>query len=184
MKRSAFIFFLIYVIIYTSNKSMSDIKNTLTENKNEKIVSLEKSPENILTPENINENKEEIKKEKEAVLREIEKFNAGNSSSSTSIIVQDEDNKRIKQIEAIMEENLEDVYLKMPVNKQKEFKIVGEKTAHEINGLLKEIKLNIKKIVSLIIKWLLIIPGINRYYVEQEAKIKTDELVKMKDEMA
>jgi len=34
----------------------------------------------------------------------------------------------------------------------------------------------------LIKKWLLLIPGVNKYFLEQEAKIKADEIVKMKNE--
>jgi len=160
---------------------MPDINKTLSENKTEKIIIPEKSPDKVLSPEILTENTEEILKEKETVLHEIEKFNAGGGSSSASIVVNNEDNKRKKQIEAIMEEDLEEIYLKMPVAKQNEFKIVGEKTVNEINSLLKEIKLNIKRIVNLIIKWLMIIPGVNKYYVEQEAKIKTDEIIKIQE---
>ncbi len=89
------------------------------------------------------------------------------------------DQARIRQIENILAEGLEEIYVNMPQAKQREFKLAGEKTAVEINKLLSETKVKINKIVSLIIKWLTIIPGVNRFFLEQEAKIKADEIVKM-----
>jgi hypothetical protein len=43
-------------------------------------------------------------------------------------------------------------------------------------------KVNIKKIRNLIIRWLRVIPGVNRYFLEQEAKIKTDRISEMKSD--
>jgi hypothetical protein len=158
---------------------MPDINKTLPENKTEKIINPEKNPENILSPEISPEKAEEIQKEKETVLHEIEKFDMGSDSVGTTLISQDEKNKRKKQIEIILEEDLEEVYLKMPEHKQKEFRMAGEKTVMEINAMLDSAKINIKKIIELIRKWLSIIPGVNRFFVEQEAKIKTDEILKL-----
>jgi hypothetical protein len=87
--------------------------------------------------------------------------------------------KREKQIENFLARGLEDVYLGMPLAKQAEFRRTGEETAKKINKLLAGAKLNIGKIVALISKWLSIIPGVNRYFLEQEAKIKADEIMKL-----
>jgi len=89
--------------------------------------------------------------------------------------------QRQKQIEIVLEKDLENIYLHMPVIKQREFKIKGERTAREINNLLEKTKIKIKKIINLIKKWLSIIPGINKFFLEQEAKIKADEIIKMKN---
>lgn len=88
--------------------------------------------------------------------------------------------QREKQIEKILEKNLEDVYLNMPLAKQREFKIAGEQAARAINTLLNQAKTGLKKIIDLIKKWLLIIPGVNKFFLEQEAKIKTDEIIKLR----
>jgi hypothetical protein len=88
--------------------------------------------------------------------------------------------QREKQIEKILEKNLEDVYLNMPPAKQREFKIAGEQAARAINTLLNQAKTGLKKIIDLIKKWLLIIPGVNKFFLEQEAKIKTDEIIKLR----
>lgn len=88
--------------------------------------------------------------------------------------------QRKEQIEKILEKDLEDIYLNMSSEKQKEFKIAGEKTTEEINNLLDKAKIKIRKIISLIKEWLSIIPGINKFFLEQEAKIKADAIIKIK----
>lgn len=86
-----------------------------------------------------------------------------------------------KEIEKILEAGLQDIYLSLPPEKQREFKMEGEKTTREINVLLDKTKINIGKIIALIRRWLLVIPGINKFFLEQEAKIKADEIVKLKE---
>jgi len=90
--------------------------------------------------------------------------------------------RRQREIEKILEEDLEEIYLNLPVDRQKEFKAKGEETAEEINSLLDRAKIKAKKIIELIVKWLAIIPGVNRFFLEQEAKIKADEIVRMRNE--
>jgi len=51
----------------------------------------------------------------------------------------------------------------------------------KINTLLDKAKINLGKIASLIRKWLSIIPGVNKFFLEQEAKIKADEIMKLKE---
>ena len=75
---------------------------------------------------------------------------------------------------------MEDIFKEMPPDKRQEFKIAGERTAREINNLLDQAKIKIKKIIGLIRRWLELIPGINKFFLEQEAKIKTDEIMKIK----
>jgi len=95
--------------------------------------------------------------------------------------VQQEQKQREKQIEKILEEGLEDIYMNMPPDKQQEFKREGERTVREINNLLNQAKTKVKKIINLIKKWLSIIPGVNKFFLEQEAKIKADEILKIKN---
>lgn len=88
--------------------------------------------------------------------------------------------KRQKEVEDILSQDLRDIYLQMPPYKQQEFKIRGEETAQEINDLLDKAKLEVGKIIDLIKKWLSIIPGMNKFFIEQEAKIKADEIIRLK----
>lgn len=89
---------------------------------------------------------------------------------------------RERSIEKILEEGMSDFYLKLPPAKKREFKAVGEETAKQINSLLNEAKLRIKKILALVKKWLAIIPGVNKFFLEQESKIKVDQIIKLKND--
>lgn len=88
--------------------------------------------------------------------------------------------KRQKEIEDIMSQDVRDMYLQMTPDKQQEFKAKGEKTASEINNLLDKAKWEVGKIIDLLKKWLLIIPGVNKFFIEQEAKIKADEIIRLR----
>lgn len=88
--------------------------------------------------------------------------------------------KQQKQIERILSYGLEEIYLNLAPEKKKQFKRAGEETAVKINQLLSKAKINLGAIVKLIIKWLSLIPGLNKYFLEQEAKIKADEIIKLK----
>jgi len=88
--------------------------------------------------------------------------------------------KRQKQVESILAEDLAEIYLSLAPQKRQEFKIKGEQTANKISQLLTKAKINIGEIIKLIKKWLMLIPGVNKYFLEQEAKIKADEIVKLK----
>jgi hypothetical protein len=89
--------------------------------------------------------------------------------------------EREKQIENFLAKDLEEIYLGLPLDKQVEFRKTGEETARKIEKLLEKTKISIGKIVSLIRKWLSLIPGVNKFFLEQEAKIKADEIIKLKN---
>lgn len=83
----------------------------------------------------------------------------------------------LQRVESVLEEGLGDFYAAMPAEKRAEFKRVGEETASQIDALLRSAKATAKKIFDLISRWLRIIPGVNKYFLEQEAKIKTDKIL-------
>jgi len=85
-----------------------------------------------------------------------------------------------QQVEKILEEDLLEMYQQMDENQKQNFKIEGEKAAGKIEILLNETKLKVKNIVRVIVDWLKMIPGINNYFLEQEAKIKTDKIISLK----
>ena len=82
-----------------------------------------------------------------------------------------------KDIEGILAKGLDNVFLSMDAGTQQEFKKKGEETSQAIVVLLQKAKLKVKKIINLIVSWLKIIPRVNKYYIEQEAKIKTEEIL-------
>lgn len=91
--------------------------------------------------------------------------------------------QRADAIDNILAEGLNEIFLKMKPDEQKIFKQKGEETVTKINELLNKTKLKVKKIIELIKRWLRLIPGINKFFLEQEAKIKADKIMKMKDKL-
>ena len=65
----------------------------------------------------------------------------------------------------------------MPPQTQEAFRAKGEETASKIRQLLTAAHVNIKKILFLICDWLKMIPGVNIFFLEQEAKIKADKII-------
>ncbi|MBI5794335.1 hypothetical protein HZA87_04635 [Candidatus Uhrbacteria bacterium] len=87
-----------------------------------------------------------------------------------------------KEIEDILSEDLTDLYLAMPPEKQQQFKTKGEETTSKVRELVRAAKVNAKKIFQLIRDWLKVIPAVNRFFLEQEAKIKTDKILLVSEE--
>ncbi|HMB66303.1 MAG TPA: hypothetical protein VKO42_05495 [Patescibacteria group bacterium] len=90
------------------------------------------------------------------------------------------DEERRQQIEKILEKDLVDAYLELEPEKQKQFKQKGEETARRINEMLKKAKIKTKNIIGLIKKWLAFLPKVNKFFLEQEAKKKAEEIIKLK----
>jgi hypothetical protein len=84
-----------------------------------------------------------------------------------------------QEVEAILEEELGDIYFKMDLKTQEKFKKKGEETTTKIVKLVEEGKATFIKVFKLIFGWLKIIPGVNKYYLEQEAKLKADRIIKL-----
>lgn len=82
-----------------------------------------------------------------------------------------------KEIEEILAEDLEEVYMSLPQSARLKFRVEGEKAAAKIELLIQKTKLAIMEVIKVIREWLLVLPGVNRFFVEQEAKIKADKLI-------
>lgn len=95
--------------------------------------------------------------------------------------VHDYQQQRSKAIDSILSEGLDEVFLGLKPDKQKEFKVKGEETVKEINTLLSKTKVKVSKIIGLIKSWLKIIPGVNKFFLEQESKIKADKIMEIKN---
>lgn len=85
-----------------------------------------------------------------------------------------------KQIEAVLSEDLSSLYKQLPPERQAIFRTKGEQVAEKIRGLLSSAKVQAEKILALIKDWLKMLKGVNPFFLEQEAKIKTDKLLLMK----
>lgn len=86
----------------------------------------------------------------------------------------------VHDVENILSEGLEETYRRLDPATQARFKQTGETTAGAIAGLLSEARIQVRKILDLLIGWLRIIPGVNQHFLEQEAKIKADKLMRLR----
>lgn len=85
--------------------------------------------------------------------------------------------QQLQEIEDLMTKDLSEMYQRMSPEDQQKFKAKGEEVAQEIDGLLQRAKLTAKRVLHLIRSWLKLVPGINKFFLEQEAKIKAEELI-------
>ena len=85
-----------------------------------------------------------------------------------------------QKIETVLEEDLKDTYFKMEPELQVKFKHEGERTAEKIEDLFSRGKATAHKIFKLILVWLKLIPGMNKLFIKQEAKIKADRIMGIK----
>ena len=83
-----------------------------------------------------------------------------------------------KEIEDVLAEDLESLYWELSESERLVFKHKGEETASMVRLLLGEVNVRVQEIFRLIVEWLKLLPGISQFFVEQEAKIKTDKLLK------
>lgn len=83
-------------------------------------------------------------------------------------------------IENIMEEGLKDAFNELNTIQKEEFKIKGEETAIQIRNIMRQAKIKAKAIIKLLIAWLKMLPGVNRFFIEQEAKIKADKIMALR----
>ena len=153
-----------------------------------------KSPDKVKLPETLPERIEQITRPESGSFERpgrIEKVDISSEGGSRGeiggIVAQSNVSQRLKQrekeIDQILSQGLEDMYLAMTPEKRQEFKRVGEETSRKINAMLSETKIKVNKIIDLIRNWLALIPGVNRFFLEQETKIKTDEILKLKDKI-
>lgn len=154
------------------------------KDKTEKIGGLEEmipKKEQTVVPEKKVEAEAAPKAEWEKVIPAEEK---NGKKPLVSVVVHPVTEKPVKsevlvKIEKILEEDLESFYFSMPPEKQLAFKEKGEETASKIEKMVEAGKVIARSILKLIRAWLKIIPGVNKFFLEQEAKIKTDKLVAM-----
>lgn len=81
------------------------------------------------------------------------------------------------EVEKILEQGLGDFVAAMPETARQRFQQKGTEVAGQIADMVRRFSVKIKKVLTLIRDWLLTIPGVNKYFLEQEAKIKADRIV-------
>lgn len=81
------------------------------------------------------------------------------------------------EVEDILQEGLLPMYEQLPPDAKLRFQKKGLEVSATIADMVRRFHVNTKKVVLLIRDWLLTIPGVNKFFLEQEAKIKTDKIV-------
>lgn len=84
-----------------------------------------------------------------------------------------------KEIEDVLSEGLTEIYQTMTPQEQEKFRIKGEEAATEIEGMMSQFKATARKVAGIIRSWLSTIPRVNKYFLEQESKLKTDDIMKL-----
>ncbi len=92
-----------------------------------------------------------------------------------------EKSPELVKIEIILSEHLDELFMQMTPQEQMAFKVKGEETANKVELLLQQAKVKVKEILDLIRSWLQMIPGVNKFFLEQEAKIKTERLLNLRE---
>ncbi|MFA5133779.1 MAG: hypothetical protein WC459_03185 [Patescibacteria group bacterium] len=118
-------------------------------------------------------------REEEAVFEGADAPTSALPQDSSAIPEKDEE---LLIIENILSENILGVYSELSAARQLAFKKRGEEVAFKIKILLTHAKVRVHDIFELIKKWLAMLPEISIYFLEQEAKIKTDKILQLKRE--
>lgn len=82
-----------------------------------------------------------------------------------------------KKIEDILSEDLAEAYLAMTPQQRIAFKEKGEEVAQNVATMMERGKLKVKKVIQWIREWLQMIPGVDKFFFEQETKIKVDKIM-------
>ena len=85
----------------------------------------------------------------------------------------------LMKVERVLEDNLSEIYFALPPAARVRFKSEGEQTASQIRILIEQGKAKARTVLDLIRKWLKLIPHVNRYFLQQESKIKTDRIMEL-----
>jgi hypothetical protein len=83
------------------------------------------------------------------------------------------------EVEKILEDGVGSFYSALSDDAKLAFKKKGEETAFEISEMVRTLHVKFKRLIYLISDWLKTIPGVNRFFLEQEAKIKADRIMQL-----
>lgn len=83
------------------------------------------------------------------------------------------------EVEKILEDGLGEFVESMPEEAKVRFLSKGQEVSGQIAVMVRGFKVEVRRVVGLIKEWLLTIPGVNKFFLEQEAKIKTDRILEL-----
>lgn len=97
--------------------------------------------------------------------------------AATPVQAQPEKTETRMQIESILQEGLAPMFLQMNPQERLAFAQAANETASKLEVLVTQFKASAKEVLRLIKAWLKKIPQVNKYFLEQSSKIKTDEIL-------
>ena len=125
---------------------MPEVKKNLEQSsqvveKQESLSQGQEQRESFKIPEKVSETEEvQVSEEKNNISDDNQV-----ASGQQQVVDSPMSDRLKKAVDNILEEGLEDIYLNLPKETQKEFKAKGEKTTNTINSLLSETKIKVKK---------------------------------------
>lgn len=87
-------------------------------------------------------------------------------------------------VEEVLEDGMGMLFASLPEEAKPLFRRKGEEAASEISAMLRTARVKTGRVLRLIRDWLLTIPKVNRFFLEQEAKIKTDRILELHRELS
>lgn len=100
----------------------------------------------------------------------------GQSAGSSGAATTTQKDEVTIEVEKVLEEGLGEFYASLPPGAKTVFKKKGEEASSEISKMVQNLQLNFKRALQLVRDWLLTIPKVNKFFLEQEAKIKVDKI--------
>lgn len=87
----------------------------------------------------------------------------------------------VEDVQQIMEEGLEEALTAMPEDARQRFLQKGKEIGLLIADMVRQYKVEVKQVLRLLKEWLTTIPGVNKFFLEQDAKIKTDRILELEE---
>lgn len=101
------------------------------------------------------------------------------ASVATGQAVKAPKDEAIIEVEKVLEQGIGPFYSSLPPEAKTLFRKKGEEAATEIAEMVRMLNVKVKRVLELIYVWLKTIPGVNKFFLEQEAKIKTDRIMEL-----
>lgn len=84
-----------------------------------------------------------------------------------------------EDVQKILEDGLEEAIVTMPEEAKQRFLQKGKEIGTILADMVRHYKVEVKRVLSMLKEWLTAIPGINKFFLEKEAKIKTDRILEL-----
>lgn len=143
------------------------------------VPEIESSPEGERTPESSREGSESTASKDEMVSEPAVQVAVAKTTVPASELARD---PLLIEVENKLSDGLWDAYKSMDPGLRARFKAEGERIAAVARDGIVSGRLATEKILDMIVKWLRMIPRVDRWFLVQDAKLKTDAIVRMSEQ--